>query len=110
MVIRGDIYYIQGVEQHVGSEQAGSRPGIIVSNDVGNAHAPIVEVVYLTGMRKKELPTHVRIYSAPHTSTALCEQVDTVSKSRLNRWIGHVDAQEQQEIDRALKVSLGLEV
>lgn len=73
MITRGDIYYVKDTESHSGSEQSGSRPGIIVSNDIGNAHAPIVEVVYLTGMRKKELPTHVRIYSAPNISTALCE-------------------------------------
>lgn len=109
MITRGDIFYVRDTGQSVGSEQAGSRPAIIVSNDIGNEHAPVVEVVYLTGMRKKKLPTHVRIYSAPYTSTALCEQVDTVDKSRLDRWIGHVSVKEQEEINKALAVSLGLE-
>lgn len=35
------------------ANRGGARPGIIVSNDVGNKHAPIVEVVYLTSREKK---------------------------------------------------------
>lgn len=49
---RGEIFFINEGESS-GSEQGGARPGIIVSNDVGNKHAPIVEVVYLTSRKKK---------------------------------------------------------
>lgn len=48
---RGEIFFINEGESS-GSEQGGARPGIIVSNDVGNKHAPIVEVVYLTSREK----------------------------------------------------------
>lgn len=34
-VYRGEIYYIHEAEG-VGSEQIGGRPGIIISNDIGN--------------------------------------------------------------------------
>ena len=44
---RGEIFFINEGESS-GSEPGGARPGIIVSNDIGNKHAPIVEVVYLT--------------------------------------------------------------
>ena len=50
-VKRGEIYYI-GVDEDndsIGSEQCNhDRPGIIVSNDVGNKHSGVVEIVYLT--------------------------------------------------------------
>lgn len=106
-VKRGDIFYIAGGVQ-TGSEQGGNRPAIIVSNNLGNRYAPVVEVVYLTTRKKTSLPTHVNIYSAKRPSIALCEQVDTVSKSRLERRLGHVTAKEMQAIDRALARSLGL--
>lgn len=75
-----------------------------------NRHASVVEVVYLTRVhKKKHLPTHVRIRSSPHASTALCEQVYTVHKERLGRYMGHINHAEQTGIDWALHISLGLE-
>lgn len=104
---RGDIYYIRGA-YGTGSEQRGERPAIIVSNDTGNTHAPVVEVVYLTTKKKTIIPTHVYINSAQRPSIALCEQVVTVCKSRLERYIGSITVAEMRRIDRALSVSLGI--
>lgn len=104
---RGDIYYVRGT-YGTGSEQRGERPAIIVSNDTGNVHAPVVEVVYLTTKRKTVIPTHVYINSAQRPSIALCEQVVTVCKSRLERYIGSITVAEMRQIDRALSVSLGI--
>lgn len=106
-VKRGDIYFVTGTEA-TGSEQAGERPAIIVSNDTGNKHSPVVEIVYLTTKKKSLLPTHVYIYSAERPSTALCEQVITVCKSRLERYIGSITLAEMRRIDKALSVSLGI--
>lgn len=91
-----------------GSEQTADRPAVIVSNDTGNRHAPIVELVYLTTRKKVSLPTHVYIGSAEKPSIALCEQIVTVCKSRLQRHIGSVTAEEMQNIDKALTKSLGI--
>lgn len=67
-------------------------------------------MVYLTTREKASLPTHVRINSAERTSLALCEQIVTVCKSRLERRIGSVTAEEMQNIDKALKRSLGIHI
>lgn len=91
-----------------GSEQGGDRPAIIVSNNVGNKYSPVVEVVFLTARKKASLPTHVYIKSSKRPSTALCEQVTTVSKSRLERRLGRVTAKEMQAIEKAIVRSLGL--
>lgn len=104
---RGDIYHVTGGVA-VGSEQAANRPAVVVSNDIGNRFAPIVEVVYLTTRKKTGLPTHVFIGSAPRPSIALCEQIVTVSKSRLQRRIGRITAEEMNKIDKALGKSLGI--
>lgn len=106
-VYRGEIYYIHETEVN-GNEQAGGRPGIIVSNDVGNEHSPVVIVVYLTTQEKKPLPTHVKIGSAIKPSVALCEQIETVYKARVGNYIGQILDEEQKSLDKALAVSIGL--
>lgn len=90
------------------ANRGGARPGIIVSNDVGNEHAPIVEIVYLTSRDKKPMPTHVRIKSSPVPSIALCEQIETIYKKRIGTYLGKTTMDEMKRIDKALVVSIGL--
>ena len=104
---RGEIYYIMRGEA-VGCEQYGGRPGIIVSNEKNNLYSPTVEVVLLTTRAKKPLPTHVFINSARLPSTALCEQITTVSKSRLGDFLGRLTSYEQRAIDLALAESISI--
>lgn len=107
-VKRGDIYYING-SYACGSEQTGNRPAVIVSNDKCNASSPVIEIVYLTAkLRKNPLPTHVAV-STEKQSIALCEQINSVSKSRLGHYIGHITEREESQIDYALKISLELD-
>jgi mRNA interferase MazF len=103
---RGDIFFItEGT--YTGSEQNGGRPGVIVSNDVGNKHSPNVEVVFLTSKKKKPMPTHVEVMCKV-PSTALCENIQTVSKERLDAFIRSCTTSEMKQIDNALLCSLGL--
>lgn len=105
---RGDIYFVVGGAA-VGSEQDADRPAIIVSNDTGNQYSPVVEAVYLTTQKKNRLPTHVRVDSAERPSMALCEQIFTLSKSRLIRFIGRATTEEMRRIDKALAISIGIQ-
>ncbi len=104
---RGDIFYVRRTPV-VGHEQFAGRPAIIVSNGICNQHADTVEVVYLTTQPKAALPTHVAIQSAKLPSTALCEQITTVSTMRLGDYYGSCTKEEMDAIDDALLVSLGL--
>jgi len=62
----------------------------------------------MTTKYKPSLPTHVEINSVLNPSTALCEQINTISKARLGRYIGRVSKEELSGIDNALLISLGL--
>ena len=104
--LRGDIFFVRKAIAE-GSEQDAGRPAVIVSNNIGNEHANIVEVVYLTTQEKKPLPTHCDVMCKV-PSIALCEQVCTVSKDRLVELIRTCTDAEMHEIDKALTVSLGL--
>lgn len=106
---RGQIYYVaRGYT--TGCEMWGGRPGIIVSNDQNNRGSGTVEVVYLTTRPKKDLPTHVTIRSLDRESTALCEQVTSVSTDRLGRCMGEVTEAEMQSLEIAMLISLGIQM
>ena len=104
-IYRGDIFYID-YGQYTGSEQRAGRPGIIVSNDMNNVHSTTVEVVYLTTQPKEDLPTHVVVRSTNKISTALCEQITTVSKERVGKYLASCTEVEMEAIDRAIMISL----
>lgn len=103
---RGDIFFIAHSPVS-GSEQGGHRPGVIVSNDLANRYSPNVEVVFLTSQEKKPMPTHVPV-QCKVPSTALCENIQTVSKERLDGFVRSCTAEEMKQIDSALLHSLGI--
>lgn len=104
---RGDIYYIRKPDTY-GDEIGKSRPAIVVSNDVLNTTSGLVEVVYLTTQPKRDLPTHAAITSSGVESTALCEQIDTVSLRLVGAYCGTCTPEEMAAVDRALVASLDL--
>ena len=108
---RGDIYRAD-LDPVIGSEQGGVRPVLIIQNDAGNLHSPTVIVAAITSRRKKtHMPVHVAITAAesglPADSIVLTEQVRTLEKSRLSRYLGHLAEGAMARIDAALDRSLG---
>ena len=105
---RGDIFWIRQDSNSVGSEIRKNRPGIIVSNDRNNTYSETVEIVYLTTAEKKPMPTHIVVNAMGKQSTALCECVYTVDKTRLENYYCTLTEEEAKAVDDALLVSLGL--
>ena len=109
---RGDMYFAD-LNPVIGSEQGDMRPVLIVQNDIGNKHSPTVVVVPLTrNLGKKPLPTHVYIPqsgSLECDSLALAEQIRTIDRSRIDRYIGRISDELQSEIDIALAIGIGIE-
>lgn len=97
---KGDIYYAS-LDPIVGSEQNGTRPVVIIQNDIGNKYSPTVLVAPLTsrGKSKPHLPTHVLVKSEhiKHNSIVLLEQIRVLDKSRL---ISYVDTLTKEEIKK----------
>lgn len=95
---KGDIYYAS-LDPIVGSEQNGTRPVVIIQNDIGNKYSPTVLVAPLTSRVKSKphLPTHVLVKSEhiKHNSIVLLEQIRVLDKSRL---ISYVDTLTKEEI------------
>jgi mRNA interferase MazF len=97
----------------IGSEQGKTRPVVVVQNDVANEYSPVVIVAAITAaVGPKEYPTEVRV-NAPEgglkkDSVILLNQVCTIDKQRLvERW-GELTLDTMEEVNKALKISLGL--
>ena len=109
---RGDIYYVQFGNTSTGSEQHGDRPAVIIQNDVGNTYAPTLIVVPLTSNTEKKVtqPTHCLLENEglSMSSMALAEQIFTIDKSRVKRFVGHLTPEEMGRVDDAVKISLAL--
>lgn len=108
---KGEIYYANLLPS-IGSEQQGTRPVLIIQNDVGNEHSNTVIVAMITGKAKKPLPTHVSINNTecglPENSVVMLEQIQTLDKQRLGTFIGRVSADVMNRIDKAALCSLGI--
>ena len=109
---RGDIYYAE-LNPVVGSEQGGTRPVLIISNDIGNRHSPTVIIAAITSrvQTKSKLPTHtaVKDFEGPdRDSIVLLEQIRTVDKKRLKQYMGMMTAETMARVDKALAISISL--
>ena len=113
VVKRGDIYYAD-LSPIIGSEQGGVRPVLIIQNDVGNRHSPTIICAAITSrMNKAKLPTHIEISSGRYhlvkDSVILLEQIRTIDKQRLRKYVCHVDSRMMGKVNHAIQISLGLD-
>ena len=107
---RGDIYFIR-LDSSTGSEQSGTRPAVILQNDVGNTCSPTLIVATLTSKTEKKAtqPTHCLVEpEGLEPSIVQAEQIFTIDKSRILKYLGHLAPEDMQRLDYALKNSLAL--
>ena len=95
-----------------GHEQAGRRPGLVVSVDPFN-HGPAGLVVVLpVTTKEKGIPFHVEIDAKEsglkHKSFVKCEDVRSVSKVRLAARLGMAPPRVMEEVEDRLRILLGL--
>ena len=112
---RGDIYYA-ALDPVIGSEQGGTRPVLILQNDIGNKFSPTIIVAAITGRQKKNLPTHVTVNvcdtesgdALPKDSIVLLEQIRTIDKQRLCEYVTRLTNARMAKVEQAAEVSLGM--
>ena len=95
-VLRGDVFWVD-LEQGQGHEQHGTRPVLILSNDLFNERSGTVIAVPITGTRPRagfplthELPSHYM----PRPSWVKINQIRTLASDRLRERITHLPPEE----------------
>lgn len=107
-VKRGDIIRIKQEMLETGNIQSFNRPYLVVSNDIGNYHSKICLCVPLTSQNKKPFqPTHLRC--SYHQSVVLCEQIHTINQENVSKICHHLSDEEMTEVNKALKISIGVD-
>ena len=110
-VKRGDVFFAD-LDPVVGTEQGGIRPVLVVQNNIGNRYSPTLVVLPLSTAKKNYLPTHIHICgskSLPRDSIVLAEQIRTIDRYRLREYVGSIDKEIMDEINRAMKISIGVD-
>ena len=108
--------FLASLEPVCGSEQSGHRPVLVVSREQLNQMLPVVNIVPLTSrksMARVIYPNEVLIPKASGNlsleSIALCYQIRTLDKRRLEKEIGEIcDVALMHEIHEAIRFQLDL--
>src|SRR5438105_2382110 len=84
-----------------GSEQSGTPPAVIVQNNAFNANPRYPNTIVATvSEHGREIPTHVQIPQSEENglwkpfSYVKCEQLFTISKTRLGKKLGSITPEE----------------
>lgn len=120
-VKRGEVYFCDFGEPYC-SEQGYERPAIVVQNDDGNLHSPTTIVLSCTTKQKNCLPVHYcftfsnenmidydTVRARLEQSTVMAEQIQTVDKSRLRKFLGTMTPEFMDKMQEIIDISLGLQ-
>jgi mRNA interferase MazF len=103
-ILRGDIYWAD-LNPTKGHEQAGVRPVVIISHDVFNNKSGTVIAMAITSQPQKAgfpLTFELKSGDLQKQSWVKISQVRTISTSRLDKKVGHVDPEELDAIIEGL--------
>ncbi len=109
---RGEIYLTK-FDPAFGAEIKKTRPALILQNDISNAQSPITIVAGITSQFGPTLyPTEVLIKQPEGGVSTICvvvlNQIRSVDRKRLVKYLGKLNDETMEQVDEALKISLGL--
>jgi len=108
--------FLASLDPTKGSEQAGKRPVLVISREDINQVLPVINVIPLTSKKSNatiiypnEVLLPANVVGLRVDSIALCYQIRTLDKNRLERDFGELfDTQLRQEILEAIRFQLGM--
>jgi len=108
---RGEVWRVE-FEPVRGHEQGGVRPALILSNNLFNQSGADLAVVVPLTTKFRPIRSFLKIEppegGLKQTSFIICDQVRTVSKSRLGKAFGSVSGTTLAEEERRLRFLLDL--
>jgi len=110
---RGEIYLVN-LDPTIGAEINKPRPVLIISNNINNEEARMVTVLPITSNVNKvhlfETFLQSKGSSLHKDSKVKCNQIRTIDKRRLIKFIGRVDDKKLKEVEGALLIHLGIDI
>jgi mRNA interferase MazF len=109
---RGDIIRVR-LDPTEGSEQAGTRPAVVLSPDIINAHSPVILVAAITSRKTERIYPFEALIEPPDgglptRSKVLLMQLRAIDYSRVAGSYGTLAPSTMIAIEQALKVATGL--
>jgi mRNA interferase MazF len=109
--LRGDIWLVD-LNPTRGHEQAGKRPGIVVSADLFNQGPAGLVVILPITTKARGIPFHVEINISEggltKRSFIKCEDIRSITPKHLFKKVGHVSEETMKAIEDRLRILLNL--
>lgn len=103
--MRGDVYELPAPRNTRGHEQRGNRYAVVVQSDL----LPLSTwLVAPTSTSARPATFRPEIELGDETTRVLVEQTAAIDAGRLGRQVGHLSVREMADVDRALRIVLGL--
>ena len=105
--------YLASLDPVVGKEIAKTRPVVVVSNNKNNDFSSTVTILPLTSKNTREIyPFEVFLKKGkanpPKNSKVKADQIRTLGKSRIVKFIGSLSKKEMDLLDKAILIHLDL--
>lgn len=115
---RGNVFFADLGSLDLGElyfhRQAGTRPVIVVQNDVGCFFSETLTIVPLTSQLKRpDLPGHYILKEAGFLrkrSMVLAEAINTIDKRQIRFYLGRLSDNDMAGVDAAITSHLGYEI
>lgn len=108
---RGDVWLVD-LNPTRGHEQAGIRPGLVVSVDAFNQGASGMVVLLPITSKRKGIPFHVEVEPPEGgliaTSFVKCEDIRSLARERLGKQLGAVSDSTMNLVEDRLRILLSL--
>jgi mRNA interferase MazF len=108
-VLRGDVFWVD-LEKGKGHEQHGTRPVLIISNDIFNERSGTVIAVLITGTQPRAgfpLTYELPVAAMPQPSWVKISQIRTLASERLRERVTHLPPEDLVPILEGLNEILG---
>ena len=112
LIRRGEVFLVN-FDPTLGAEAKKTRPAVVVSNDISNAHSPIISIAPITSNVARiysfevEIPPGVAGLRV--RSKVMVNQTRAVDKVRLIKKLGLLPEKIMPDVNRALKLHYDLE-